>query len=126
MSLLKVGIVGLQPGRSWASRAHVPALRAQPALFELHAVANTSLASAQAAAADAGIVHAFARTTERHDNRRESLRLFAGPHERGSIARAGPPAKFVIDGCTMPARSPASSLARACRTSDANGFLQIM
>jgi hypothetical protein len=53
MSLLKVGIVGLQPGRSWASRAHVPALRAQPALFELHAVANTGLASTQAAAADA-------------------------------------------------------------------------
>jgi hypothetical protein len=24
----RVGIVGLQPGRSWATRAHVPALRA--------------------------------------------------------------------------------------------------
>jgi len=25
-----VGIVGLQPGRGWAVRAHVPALRALP------------------------------------------------------------------------------------------------
>lgn len=46
---LKVGIVGLQPGRSWAARAHVPALCALSETFEIAGVANTSLASAQAA-----------------------------------------------------------------------------
>ncbi len=46
----KGGIVGLQPGRSWAARAHVPALRALPQDFEIVGVANTSLASAEEAA----------------------------------------------------------------------------
>jgi hypothetical protein len=31
----KVGIVGLQPGRSWAARAHIPALRALSETFEI-------------------------------------------------------------------------------------------
>jgi len=57
---LNVGIIGFRPGKSWASRAHVPALRALPGLFELHGVANTSLASARSAAAAVGIPHAFA------------------------------------------------------------------
>jgi predicted dehydrogenase len=46
----RVGIVGLQPGRSWAARAHVPALRALADDFEIAGVANTSRASAEAAA----------------------------------------------------------------------------
>jgi hypothetical protein len=41
-----VGIVGLQPGRSWAARAHIPALRALSESYEIVGVANTSLASA--------------------------------------------------------------------------------
>jgi len=57
---IRVGIIGLQPGQSWASRAHVPALRALPDLFELRGVANTSLASAQGAAAAMEIPRAFA------------------------------------------------------------------
>jgi predicted dehydrogenase len=60
----KVGIVGLQPGRSWAARAHVPALRALSETFEIVGVANTSLASAQAAAAATGLPRAFADVTE--------------------------------------------------------------
>jgi hypothetical protein len=40
-----VGIVGLQPGRGWAVRAHVPALRALPESYEIVGVANTSLAT---------------------------------------------------------------------------------
>lgn len=55
----RVGIVGLQPGRSWASRAHIPALRALPDDFEIAGVANTSRASAEAAAATSGIARAF-------------------------------------------------------------------
>src|SRR5690349_17931423 len=55
----KVGIVGLQPGRSWAARAHVPALRALADRFEIAGVANTSKASAEAAAAAMGIPRAY-------------------------------------------------------------------
>src|SRR5271155_5512880 len=60
----KVGIVGLQPGRSWAARAHVPALRALSETFEIVGVANTSLASAEAAAAAMGLPRAFASVAE--------------------------------------------------------------
>jgi predicted dehydrogenase len=54
-----VGIVGLQPGRSWAALAHVPALRTLTNDFEIVGVANTSLASAQAAATACGLPRAF-------------------------------------------------------------------
>ena len=60
----KVGIVGLQPGRSWAARAHVPALRALSETFEIVGVANTSLASAEKAAAATGLPRAFADVAE--------------------------------------------------------------
>ncbi|AMN45922.1 oxidoreductase [Steroidobacter denitrificans] len=59
-----VGIVGLQPGRSWAALAHVPALRALASDFEIVGVANTSLVSAQAAAAACGLSRAFADVAE--------------------------------------------------------------
>jgi predicted dehydrogenase len=61
---LKVGIVGLQPGRSWAARAHIPALRALSNTFEIVGVANTSKASAEAAAAATGLPRAFANVGE--------------------------------------------------------------
>jgi hypothetical protein len=48
---LRVGIVGLQPGRSWAAKAHVPALHALSADFVIAGIANTTLASAVLAAA---------------------------------------------------------------------------
>ena len=60
----KVGIVGLQPGRSWAARAHIPALRALSETFEIAGVANTSLASAEKAAAETGLPRAFADVAE--------------------------------------------------------------
>ena len=60
----KVGIVGLQPGRSWAARAHVPALRALSESFEIVGVANTSLTSAEKAAAETGLPRAFADVAE--------------------------------------------------------------
>ena len=60
----KVGIVGLQPGRSWAARGHVPALRALPESFEIVGVANTSLESSQAAAAAMGLPKAYANVAE--------------------------------------------------------------
>jgi predicted dehydrogenase len=60
----KVGIVGLQPGRSWAARAHIPALHALSDSYEIVGVANTSLASAQKAAAETGLPRAFANVAE--------------------------------------------------------------
>src|SRR5882757_6509486 len=60
----KVGIVGLQPGRGWAVRAHIPALRALADTFEIVGVANTSRTSAEAAAAATGLPRAFADVAE--------------------------------------------------------------
>ncbi|HEY6981019.1 Gfo/Idh/MocA family oxidoreductase [Reyranella sp.] len=59
-----VAIVGVEPGRSWAARAHIPALRALPGTFEIVGVANTSKASAEAAAAATGLPRAFADLAE--------------------------------------------------------------
>ncbi|MBV9138408.1 MAG: Gfo/Idh/MocA family oxidoreductase [Hyphomicrobiales bacterium] len=61
---LRVGIVGLQPGRSWAARAHVPALRALSEKFEIIGIANTSLASGEKAAAAMHLPRAFASVDE--------------------------------------------------------------
>jgi predicted dehydrogenase len=62
---LRVGIVGLQPGRSWAARAHIPALRALSESYEIVGVANTSLASAEKAAVATGLPRAFADVAEK-------------------------------------------------------------
>ena len=56
---LRVGIIGLSAERGWATAAHVPALRALSDDFELVGVANTSLASAESAAAAFGLPRAF-------------------------------------------------------------------
>ncbi|MBV9573743.1 MAG: Gfo/Idh/MocA family oxidoreductase, partial [Acidobacteriales bacterium] len=60
----KVGIVGLDAGGSWASRAHLPALRALSEDYEVIGVANRSLASAEKAAAATGLPNAFANLSE--------------------------------------------------------------
>jgi predicted dehydrogenase len=59
-----VGIVGVEPGRSWAARAHIPALRALPETFEIIGVANTTQASGERAAAATGLPKAFANVAE--------------------------------------------------------------
>ncbi len=55
----RVGIVGLSAKRGWATTAHVPALRALSDYFELVGVANTSLTSAESAAAAFGLPRAY-------------------------------------------------------------------
>jgi predicted dehydrogenase len=55
----RVGIVGLSAKRGWATAAHIPALRALSDHFELVGVANTSLTSAESAAAAFGLPRAF-------------------------------------------------------------------
>jgi predicted dehydrogenase len=59
-----VGIVGVEPDRSWAARSHIPALRALSETFEIIGVANTTKASAEAAAAATGLPRAFADVAE--------------------------------------------------------------
>jgi predicted dehydrogenase len=61
---LRVGIIGLGAGRGWATAAHLPALHALSADFDLAGVANASLASAQAAAVAFGLPRAFESTAE--------------------------------------------------------------
>jgi predicted dehydrogenase len=61
---LGVGIVGVEADRSWAARAHIPALRALPETFEIVGVANSSKASAEAAAVATGLPKAFADVAE--------------------------------------------------------------
>lgn len=56
---VRVGIVGLPPGRSWSARTHVPALRALPA-YDVVGVANSSAESSHAATEALDIPHAFA------------------------------------------------------------------
>ncbi|MBE2276757.1 MAG: Gfo/Idh/MocA family oxidoreductase [Rhodobacteraceae bacterium] len=58
-SKIRVGFVGLQPGKSWAARSHIPALRLLSDRFAIMGVANTSLASAQRAAEACDIPLAF-------------------------------------------------------------------
>lgn len=60
----RVGIVGLSAKRGWAAAAHLPALRALPEYFELVGVANTSLESAESAAAAFDVPRAFESAAE--------------------------------------------------------------
>jgi len=55
---IRVGIVGANPDRGWAVRAHVPALRALPG-YQITAVGTTRTESAEAAARRFGARHAF-------------------------------------------------------------------
>jgi predicted dehydrogenase len=59
-----VGIIGLQPGRSWAAVAHVPALRALSDDFKIIGVANSSRESAEKAAGAMDIERAFTDVAE--------------------------------------------------------------
>jgi predicted dehydrogenase len=55
---IRVGVVGVEPGRSWSALAHLPALRALPQ-FEVVAIANSSLDSARRAADAEGVPRAY-------------------------------------------------------------------
>lgn len=60
---IRVGIVGANPDRGWAARAHIPALRALPD-YEITAVGTSRTASARAAADRFGVPHAFTDAAE--------------------------------------------------------------
>src|SRR5258705_8877013 len=53
-----VGIIGVEPGRSWSAAAHIPALRSLPQ-YRLAALSTRRQESADAAARAFGVEHAF-------------------------------------------------------------------
>ncbi|MEU5418447.1 Gfo/Idh/MocA family protein [Streptomyces sp. NPDC020799] len=55
---IRVGIIGASPERSWAARAHIPALTASPE-YSITAVGTSRPESAHAAARQVGAAHAF-------------------------------------------------------------------
>lgn len=55
---IRVGIVGVTPNRSWAARAHIPALKALPQ-YEITGVSSSTEASARVAANAFAIPNAF-------------------------------------------------------------------
>ncbi|MDE2596542.1 MAG: Gfo/Idh/MocA family oxidoreductase [Sphingomonadales bacterium] len=55
---LGVGIIGVQPERSWAAVAHIPALQALPG-FEVTALSTTRIESARAAGEAYGVAHCY-------------------------------------------------------------------
>ena len=61
--LIGVGIIGVNPGRGWATTAHIPALRALPN-YAIRALSATTRASAAAAGAAFGVALTF---SDHHD-----------------------------------------------------------
>ncbi|WP_349295475.1 Gfo/Idh/MocA family oxidoreductase (plasmid) [Thioclava sp. 'Guangxiensis'] len=61
---LSLGLIGLAPGLSWSSTAHLPAIVALPDLFTLKGVANSSAESSRTAAESAGIPKAYSTPAE--------------------------------------------------------------
>jgi predicted dehydrogenase len=53
-----VGIIGVQPGRSWAAVAHIPALQALPG-FQITALSTTRIESARAAGDAYGVANCY-------------------------------------------------------------------
>lgn len=59
MAKIGVGIIGVQPDRSWAAVAHIPALQALADDYEIVALSTTRQESADAAAERYGVPNAF-------------------------------------------------------------------
>ncbi|TDD66084.1 Gfo/Idh/MocA family oxidoreductase [Actinomadura rubrisoli] len=60
---IRVGVIGANPDRGWAARAHIPALRALPG-YDVTAVGTSRRESADEAARRFGVPHAF---TDAHE-----------------------------------------------------------
>lgn len=82
---IRVGVVGASPERSWAARAHLPALSALPE-YELTAVATSREESARAAAEHFGARHAFT----------DGLELAASPDVDLVVVAVRVPAHFPL------------------------------
>src|SRR5215207_7540505 len=122
----RVGIVGLQPGRSWAAFAHLPAIRAQPDKFEATGVANRTYESSRAAAESNGMPHAYRSVDElvRSDDVDIVAVTVRVPNHREVVLKALEARKVVF--CEWPlARdlAEAEELAEAARASGVRTFI---
>lgn len=103
MARIGVGLIGYEPGRSWAAVAHAPALRALPA-YEVVAVATSRQESAAAAARDLGLSEnaAYADATALARDPRVDLVAVTVkvPHHRELVAAALAAGKHVL--CEWP------------------------
>lgn len=63
-SKIRVGIIGANPDRSWASHAHIPALKSLPQDFEITALSTSRPETALAAGKLFGVPRTFARHEE--------------------------------------------------------------
>jgi len=59
-----VGLIGVEPNRSWAARAHIPALNGLEDRFRIVGIANSTEESGRKAAAALGIDKAFSNVDE--------------------------------------------------------------
>ena len=64
MNQIGVGLIGVQPGRSWGAIAHLPALGDLENQYRLAGIANSTEASAVAAARALGNINAFSSAYE--------------------------------------------------------------
>ena len=60
---IRVGIVGVHPGKGWAATAHIPALQRLPQ-YRISALSHHDPATARAAAQAFGVPHAFSSAAE--------------------------------------------------------------
>src|SRR3989441_13059900 len=61
---IRVGIIGANPDRGWAARAHIPALKSLPDDFEITALSTSRRESADAASRRFGVPLAFDNTQD--------------------------------------------------------------
>ena len=62
--ILGVGFIGVEPNRSWATRAHIPALLAMPDHFRIAGIANSTAESGRKAVEAMGVGRAFVDADE--------------------------------------------------------------
>ncbi|SRR6266536_1386001 len=99
--MIRVGVVGANPERGWAARAHLPALRELPGV-ELTAVATTRRESAEEAARRYGARYAFADAHELINHPEVDVVTVAVrlPHHRDLVTAAVKAGKHVY--CEWP------------------------
>ena len=64
MQIFGVGFIGVEPDRSWAARAHIPALDSLKDRFRIAGIANSTPESGLKAAHALGIAKSFASVDE--------------------------------------------------------------
>lgn len=120
---IRVGIIGLNPGIHWAATAHVPALAALSADYQITGVANTSLASAERAADTFSLPHAFENAQALVDSPEVDLVVVTVkvPHHRELVTAALNAGKHVY--CEWPLGNGLAEAKAMSDLADAKGVV---